>query len=105
MDDHIDLCSRLFSAAKYEFKHLDSYYFHNCIYESLWKDNARRWEESISTFDVLHKYNSDYKVIFVGDAGMSPYEITMQHGSVEHYNKESVATWLNRFKEKFPNLV
>lgn len=105
MDDHIELCSQLFSAAKYEFKHLDSYYFHNCIYENLWKDNARRWDNNISTFDVLHKYNSDYKVIFVGDAAMSPYEITMQHGSVEHYNQESGATWLNRFKEKFPNLV
>lgn len=105
MDDHIELCSRLFSAAKYEFKYLDSYYFHNCVYENLWKDNARRWDNNISTFDVLNKYNSDYKVIFVGDAAMSPYEITMQQGSVEHYNPESGATWLNRFREKFPKLV
>ncbi len=105
MDSHIELCSQLFSAAKYEFKHLEFYYFHNCIYEMLWKDNLRRWDEVLSTYDVLHKYNSDYKVIFVGDAAMSPYEIMSPHGSVEHYNPEAGITWLNRFKQKFPNLV
>lgn len=105
MDDHIALCSQLFSAAKYEFKNLEFYYFHNCIYEMLWKDSTRRWGEFISTYDVLNKYNSDYKVIFVGDASMSPYEIMMKHGSVEHYNEEAGIVWLNRFKNKFSDLV
>ncbi|BDS10018.1 vWA domain-containing protein [Aureispira anguillae] len=105
MDDHIALCSQLFSAAKYEFKNLEFYYFHNCIYEMLWKDNTRRWGEFISTYDVLNKYNSDYKVIFVGDASMSPYEIMMKHGSVEHYNEEAGIVWLNRLKQKFPAMV
>lgn len=105
MDDHIALCSQLFSAAKYEFKNLEFYYFHNCIYEMLWKDSTRRWGEFVSTYDVLNKYNSDYKVIFVGDASMSPYEIMMKHGSVEHYNEEAGIVWLNRFKNKFSDLV
>lgn len=105
MDDHIALCSQLFSAAKYEFKNLAFYYFHNCVYEMLWEDNARRWDEAISTYDVLHKYNSDYKVIFVGDASMSPYEIMMRQGSVEHYNDEAGIVWLNRLKQKFPSMV
>jgi len=105
MDDHIELCSQLFSAAKYEFKNLEFYYFHNCVYEILWKDNLRRRDNAISTYDMIHKYNSDYKLIFVGDASMSPYEIMMQHGSVEHYNPEAGITWLNRLKEKFPSIV
>jgi uncharacterized protein with von Willebrand factor type A (vWA) domain len=105
MDDHIALCSQLFSAAKYEFKNLEFYYFHNCIYEMLWKDSTRRWGEFISTYDVLNKYNSDYKVIFVGDASMSPYEVMMKHGSVEHYNEEAGIVWLNRLKNKFSDLV
>jgi uncharacterized protein with von Willebrand factor type A (vWA) domain len=105
MDDHVELCSQLFSAAKYEFKNLDFYYFHNCVYESLWKDNHRRWEEKISTYDMIHKYNSDYKLIYVGDASMSPYEIMMQHGSVEHYNPEAGIVWLERLKKKFPSMV
>jgi uncharacterized protein with von Willebrand factor type A (vWA) domain len=105
MDDHIALCSQLFSAAKYEFKNLEFYYFHNCIYEMLWKDSTRRWGEYISTYDVLNKYNSDYKVIFVGDASMSPYEVMMKHGSVEHYNEEAGIVWLNRLKNKFSDLV
>lgn len=105
MDDHIELCSQLFSAAKYEFKNLEFYYFHNCVYEMLWQDNSRRWSETISTYDVLHKYNSDYKVIFVGDASMSPYEIMMPQGSVEHYNPEAGIVWLNRLKTKFPDMV
>jgi len=105
MDDHIELCSQLFSAAKYEFKHLKSYYFHNCVYEHLWTDNKRRWGNTTPTFDVINTYNSDYKVIFVGDASMSPYEIMMQYGSVEHYNKEAGIVWLQRLKEKFPDMV
>ena len=88
MDDHVELCSRLFSAAKYEFKHMEFYYFHNCIYERLWKDNIRRWQEQIPTYEVLHKYNSDYKCIIVGDASMSPWELMYQNGSVEHNNEE-----------------
>lgn len=105
MDDHIELCSQLFSAAKYEFKQLDFYYFHNCVYEMLWTDNSRRWGEFTPTFDIINKYNSDYKLIFVGDAAMSPYEIMMKYGAVEHYNEEAGIKWLNRLKEKFSDLV
>jgi len=105
MDDHIEICARLFSAAKYEFKHLEYFYFHNCIYEKVWKDNARRWDESIPTFEVLHKYNSDYKVILVGDASMSPYELLYQNGSVEHNNDEPGFVWLERLKNQYPDIV
>ncbi|MCH7517441.1 MAG: VWA domain-containing protein [Candidatus Dadabacteria bacterium] len=105
MDDHIELCSRLFSAAKYEFKHLENYYFHNCLYESVWKDNVRRWQEAIPTFEVLHTYNSDYKVIIVGDASMSPYELLYQNGSVEHDNDEAGFVWLDRLKNQFSDMV
>jgi len=105
MDDHIELCSRLFSAAKYEFKHLEHYYFHNCLYESVWKDNVRRRQEAIPTFEVLHTYNSDYKVIIVGDASMSPYEILYQNGSVEHDNDEAGFVWLDRLKDQFSDMV
>jgi uncharacterized protein with von Willebrand factor type A (vWA) domain len=105
MDDHIELCSRLFSAAKYEFKHLEHYYFHNCLYESVWKDNVRRWQEAIPTFEVLHTYNSDYKVIIVGDASMSPYELLYQNGSVEHDNDEAGFVWLDRLKNQFSDMV
>ncbi len=105
MDDHIELCSRLFSAAKYEFKHLEHYYFHNCLYESVWKDNVRRLQEAIPTFEVLHTYNSDYKVIIVGDASMSPYELLYPNGSVEHSNDEAGFVWLERLKEQFPDMV
>ncbi len=105
MDDHIELCSQLFSAAKYEFRHLEFFYFHNCVYEMLWKNNVRRWDEAISTYDLLNKYNSDYKLIFVGDASMSPYEIMMKHGAVEHYNEEAGIVWLNRLKSKFKDMV
>lgn len=105
MDPHIELCEQLFSAAKSELKHLEFYYFHNCVYESLWKDNVLRYNERIPTFDVLHKFNQDYRVIFVGDATMSPYELTSLGGSVEHYNDESGITWLQRFVTKFPNIV
>ncbi len=105
MDDHIELCSRLFSAAKYEFKHLEHYYFHNCLYESVWKNNIRRLQEAIPTFEVLHTYNSDYKVIIVGDASMSPYELLYQNGSVEHNNDEAGFVWLERLKNQFPDMV
>lgn len=104
MDEHIDLCNQLFSAARYQFKHLEFLYFHNCVYETLWKDNSRR-RERLQTYEVLHKYNKDYKVIFVGDAAMSPYEITEARGSVEHYNEEAGMVWLDRFKKQYPHLV
>ncbi|MEX0813304.1 MAG: VWA domain-containing protein [Chitinophagales bacterium] len=105
MDDHVELCSRLFSAARHQFKHLEFYYFHNCLYESVWKDNKLRFEERIPTWDILNKYNKDYKVIFVGDAAMSPYEVVAEGGSVEHYNPESGMVWLERMKEHFPNFI
>ena len=105
MDGHIKVCEELFSAAKTEFKHLDFYYFHNCLYESVWKDNRRRQAEKIDTFDVLNKYGNDYKIIFVGDAAMSPYEITHSGGSVEHWNEEAGGVWLKRVSEKFPHLI
>lgn len=105
MDDFIEECSMLFSSAKHQFKNLEFYYFHNCVYENLWKDNGRRYEDKISTWDVLNKYNKDYKVIFIGDASMSPWELSEPRGSVEHYNAEAGTVWLERFKDKFPNLV
>ncbi|MFN8266776.1 MAG: VWA domain-containing protein [Chitinophagales bacterium] len=105
MDPYIELCEQLFSAAKAEFKHLEFYYFHNCVYESIWKDNIMRYNDRIPTFDVLHKFNQDYRVIFVGDATMSPYELTSLGGSVEHYNDETGIAWLQRFVTKFPNIV
>lgn len=105
MDDHVELCSRLFSAAKYEFKHLEFYYFHNCVYERLWKDNVRRWQEQIPTFEMLHKYNSDYKCIIVGDASMSPWELMYPNGSVEHHNEEPGFQWMQRIRDHFPYTV
>ena len=96
MDDHVKLSEELFSAARSEFKHLEHYYFHNCVYEKLWKRNRRRHEEAIPTWQLLRTYGPDYKLIFVGDAAMSPYEITMPGGSVEHWNEESGAAWLER---------
>ncbi|MBK7131084.1 MAG: VWA domain-containing protein [Crocinitomicaceae bacterium] len=105
MDDHITLCSQLFSAARYEFKTMSFYYFHNCVYENLWTSNHRRQQNLVSTFDILHKYNSDYKLILVGDASMSPYELVSQYGSVEHYNEETGITWLDRLKKQFPSFV
>jgi len=105
MDDFIEECSMLFSSAKHQFKNLEFYYFHNCVYENLWKDNGRRYEDKISTWDVLNKYNKNYKVIFIGDASMSPWELSEPRGSVEHYNAEAGSVWLERFKDKFPNLV
>ncbi|MFM2283950.1 MAG: hypothetical protein RL222_1454 [Bacteroidota bacterium] len=105
MDPYVEVCEQLFSAAKSELKHLEFFYFHNCVYESLWKDNILRYNDRIPTFDVLHKFNQDYRVIFVGDATMSPYELTALGGSVEHYNDESGITWLQRFIHKFPHAV
>ena len=105
MEDHVELCSRLFSAAKHEFKHLEFYYFHNCIYEAVWRDNARRFSERIPTFSVLNKYNGDYKCVIVGDASMSPWELVYPNGSVEHNNDEPGLQWLNRIKAKYPFTV
>lgn len=105
MDDHIELCSQFFSAARYEFKHMTFYYFHNCIYESLWKNNKRRHKERFSTIDLLNQFNKDHKVIIVGDAAMSPYEIFLNGGSVEHHNEEAGIVWLNRLKDHFDNMV
>ena len=105
MDAHVKVCEELFSACKTEFKHLEYYYFHNCVYESVWKNNLRRTSERFSTFDLLHKYGDDYKVIFVGDAAMAPYEITQAGGSVEHWNEEAGYVWLQRFMEKFKKII
>jgi hypothetical protein len=105
MDWHVKVAEELFSAARAEFKHLEYYYFHNCLYEFVWKNNARRWTERTSTWDVLHTYPSDYKVIFVGDASMSPYEITVPGGSVEHMNEEAGATWLRRVADIYEDCV
>jgi uncharacterized protein with von Willebrand factor type A (vWA) domain len=105
MDSHIKLCEELFSAARTEFKNLEFFYFHNCLYESVWKDNRRRHTEKIPTWDVLHKYPHDYKVIFVGDATMSPYEITYPGGSVEHWNEEPGAVWVDRLTQIYESVV
>ncbi len=105
MDDHIKRVEELFSAAKTEFKHLEYYYFHNCVYDHVWKNNRRRHAEKIATWDLIHKYTPDYKVIFVGDATMSPYEILQPGGSVEYNNAEAGAVWLNRLIDQFPRFV
>jgi uncharacterized protein len=102
MDDHIKRVEELFSAAKAEFKHLEFFYFHNCVYDYLWKNNRRRHGERTATFDVLHKFSSDYKLIFVGDATMSPYEVVQSGGSVEYNNAEPGAVWLRRLADQFP---
>ncbi len=105
MDSHIKLCEELFSAARTEFKNLEFFYFHNCLYEGVWKDNHRRHTEKIPTWDVLHKYPHDYKVVFVGDATMSPYEVTYPGGSVEHWNEEAGAVWLDRVAQIYESAV
>jgi uncharacterized protein with von Willebrand factor type A (vWA) domain len=105
MDAHIRLCEELFSAAKTEFKNLEFFYFHNCLYEAVWKDNRRRHDEKLSTWDVLHRIPHDWKVIFVGDASMSPYEIAMPGGSVEHWNEEAGAVWLQRVIDIYEKVV
>ncbi|MET0546650.1 MAG: VWA domain-containing protein, partial [Caulobacterales bacterium] len=105
MDPYIKVCEELFSAARSEFKRLEHFYFHNCLYESVWTDNRRRNTERRNTLDVLNTYPKDYKVIFVGDAAMSPYEITHPGGSVEHMNPEPGAMWLKRAVDSFPHFV
>jgi uncharacterized protein len=105
MDDHIRVAQELFAASRSEFKHLAQYYFHNCPYEYVWTDNARRWTQRTPTLDVLNTYGSDYKVMFVGDATMSPYEISHPGGSVEHMNPESGAVWMRRIAAHYPHCV
>ena len=105
MDWHIKLVEELFSAARTEFKHLAHFYFHNCLYEKVWRENRRRFQETTPTFDVLHKYPHDYKVVIVGDASMSPYEITAPGGSVEHFNEEAGSVWLERVTRTYPACI
>ncbi len=105
MDDHVRICEELFSAARSEFKHLEYFYFHNFVYESMWKDNSRRHNERIATSDITHKYGSDYKLVFVGDATMSPYEIVYPGGSVEHWNEEPGAIWIKRMLQTYPKSI
>ncbi len=105
MDAHVKVCEELFSAARSEFKHLETYYFHNFIYDGLWKEHNRRMNERIDTWDILHKYTHDYKVIFVGDATMAPYEITHSGGSVEHWNEEAGAIWMQRMMDGFDKVI
>jgi len=102
MDPFIKICEELFSAANSEFKNLEFFYFHNCPYEGVWKDNRRRFSERTPMWDILHKYGHDYKLIFVGDASMSPYEITHPGGSVEHFNEEAGVTWMQRLTNTYP---
>ncbi len=105
MDDHVRICEEMFSAARSEFKHLEYFYFHNFIYESLWKDNRRRHSEKTATLDLTNKYGSDYKLVFVGDATMSPYEIVYAGGSVEHWNEEPGAVWIKRLLNTYPKAI
>ncbi|QJE72980.1 VWA domain-containing protein [Aerophototrophica crusticola] len=105
MDDHIRLCEELFSAARTEFKHLEYFYFHNCVYEGVWKDNRRRHAEKTSVWDVIHTYGPDYKLVFVGDAAMSPYEIVQPGGSVEHWNEEAGIVWLERLLAHYKHAI
>ncbi|MCZ8252490.1 MAG: VWA domain-containing protein [Hylemonella sp.] len=105
MDEHIARVEELFSATKTEFKHLEFYYFHNCVYDFMWKNNRRRYSEKFPTWDIIRKYNKDYKLIFVGDATMSPYEILQPGGSVEYNNEEAGAEWIQRLTNAFPKFV
>lgn len=105
MDPHIKVVEELFSAARSEFKHLEYYYFHNCLYEGVWRDNSRRWTDQIPTWEVLRTYGSDYKCIFVGDASMSPYEIAYRGGANEHWNDETGQVWLERAREQWPDNI
>ncbi|MCG2635034.1 MAG: VWA domain-containing protein, partial [Gammaproteobacteria bacterium] len=105
MDYHVRICEELFSAARTEFKHMEQYYFHNFLYDSVWQNNARRYAERRPLWDVIHTYGSDYKLILVGDATMSPYEITHQGGSVEFWNDEAGAIWLRRLLDQFPKAI
>jgi len=105
MDPYIQACEELFSASKSEFKELEHFYFHNCPYEILWKDNPRSSEDIVSTWDIIRKYGSDYRVLFVGDASMSPYEVAYAGGSIEHWNEESGAVWLDRITSHFDSVA
>ncbi len=105
MDDHVRVCEQLFSAARSEFKHLEHFYFHNCVYEGVWRDNRRRHSEQIPTTDVMHKYDSGHRLVFVGDATMSPYEIVYPGGAVEHWNEEAGAVWVTRLLQAYPHSV
>jgi uncharacterized protein with von Willebrand factor type A (vWA) domain len=105
MDDHVKTCEELFSAARTEFKHLEHFYFHNCPYEALWRDNRRRFNEHVGTLEVIRTYASDYKLILVGDATMSPYEITSAGGGIEHWNQEPGSVWLQRLVKAYPKFV
>ena len=105
MDPHVKVCEELFSAARVEFKHMEYFYFHNFIYESVWKNNLRRTNESTAIWDILHKYTPDYKVIFVGDASMAPYELTQPGGSIEHWNEEAGAVWMQRVTDHFEKVI
>ena len=102
MDGHVRQAEELFSACRSEFKHLEHFYFHNCIYEGVWKENRRRFSDRTATFDILHKFGHDHKLVIVGDAAMSPYEVTHPGGSIEHMNPESGATWLRRMTKTYP---
>ena len=105
MDAHIRMTEELFSAARAEFRHLEFFYFHNCLYEGVWKDNRRRHAERIPTWDLLHRYNGDWRAVFVGDATMSPYEVSVPGGSVEHWNEEAGEVWLRRAREQWGRCV
>jgi uncharacterized protein with von Willebrand factor type A (vWA) domain len=105
MDAHVKVCEELFSAARSEFKHLETFYFHNFIYDGMWKEHNRRMNERLNTYDLLHKYTHDYKVIFVGDATMAPYEITHAGGSVEHWNEEAGAVWIQRVMDTYDKVI
>jgi len=105
MDGHVRLCEELFSAARAEFKHLEHFYFHNCIYEGVWKENRRRHAERTPTFEIMHKFGHDHKLVIVGDAAMSPYEITHAGGSIEHMNEEPGALWIERLATTYPAAV
>ena len=105
MDPHVRVCEELFSAARTEFKHMEYFYFHNFLYESVWRNNIRRHNERTPLLDILHKYSHDYKVVFVGDASMSPYEIVQPGGSVEHWNDESGETWIRRLREVYDKVI
>ncbi|MGB0764914.1 MAG: hypothetical protein ACPGPG_06890, partial [Luminiphilus sp.] len=105
MDPHVKVCEELFSAARTEFKHLEYFYFHNFLYESVWRNNIRRHNQRTATLDLMHKYGHDYKVVIVGDASMSPYEIVQPGGSVEHWNEEAGELWLRRLRETYSKCV
>jgi uncharacterized protein with von Willebrand factor type A (vWA) domain len=105
MDYHTELCEQLFSAARAEFKHLEHFYFHNFVYEKLWRHNHRRHNDSVSTLDLIRTYGKKYRLIFVGDATMSPYEVLSAGGSVEHWNHEAGAIWLQRMQQHFAHCV